>query len=79
MLALQFIDDKYHIRDSLLDNICCLHKEPIITVENINSRGEFFLDNTVTNYLDKINLLSHDQSVISPKELSLSHDVHYRL
>lgn len=53
-LPLQYINNKYHVVKSYLDEICCFHKEPLGTVEDLPSKEQFFLDNTVINHMERI-------------------------
>lgn len=64
LLALQLIDDKFHIKKSFFDDICCFHKEPINTIPDVNQNDMFFLDNSVTSAIASTDFWSHNNNFL---------------
>lgn len=68
MLSLQLIDNKYHIKKSLFDGICCFHREPIDTIPELNQVDTFYLDNTVISKINSMDFLSNSQHTMISSE-----------
>ncbi|MBS0849643.1 hypothetical protein [Citrobacter sp. JGM124] len=73
LLALELVDNQFHIKESLFDGICCFHKEPINIIEEINQDGVFFLDNTVTSKINSFKFQSNRLNTISRKDVTTVH------
>jgi len=68
-LALQIIDNKYHIKESFFDDLCCFHKEPLSKLPGVDQEGNFFLDNTVISHIKSEHFLSNNRNIMTQKDV----------
>lgn len=64
LLMLQRGGDGFYIKESLLDGICCFHKEPLNKIKGMPSDEQFFLDNTVIKDINVFNSNSESKTII---------------
>lgn len=68
-LALQMIDNEYHIKESFFDGLCCFHKESLSMLPGVNQEGNFFLDNTVTSHIKSIKFSSNSKNIMTQEDV----------
>ena len=70
IMPLQLINNKHHLKNSFLDDICCFHREPLNTIQEVSDNNKFFLDNTVTSHLKPLYHTYNTKDKIIIKDIS---------
>ncbi|WP_300000486.1 hypothetical protein [uncultured Cedecea sp.] len=68
-LALQMVDNQYHIKESFFDELCCFHKEPLSKIPGMNQDDNFFLDNSIIRHVKSDEFLSNDRNIMTQRDI----------